>query len=195
MGGFGSGWHREARPRCERHVAFDLRAGNLEPYDRFSRTWQHQGEYRGANLVVDRAGVTIEYCCCDPVGRFGKAVATERAPFHHVSQPFGGSRRLLGCPGCGRQCRILYFGSDRLRCRLCLDLRYASQNMRRGERALAQAAKIVRRIDPQTTEIDELAPKPRRMRWVTYRRLGERHAEQIAKWEAEFASVLNRVLK
>ena len=104
------------------------------------------------------------------------------APFHRISQPFGGARRLLGCPGCGRQCRILYFGTDRLRCRLCLGMRYRSQNMQRGDRALAQAAKIARRIDPKTLDIDEMPEKPPRMRWRTYHRLAERHADHMDRW-------------
>src|SRR5262245_41066250 len=29
--------------------------------------------------------------------------------------------------GCSRKCRVLYFGSDRLRCRRCLGLRYRCQ--------------------------------------------------------------------
>jgi hypothetical protein len=171
-------------------MALDLGKCNLEPYDRLSKTWRHRGEYRGASLGVDSAGVVIEYFCCDPVGRFGSAVAAERAPFHDVPLHFGGARRFLGCPGCGRRCRILYFGADRLRCRLCLDLRYASQNMQRGDRALAQAAKIARRVDPQTADIDELADKPSRMRWKTYCYFEERHADQMDRWAAELMARL-----
>jgi len=192
MGGHGSGWHRGARARCERRIALDLAKCNLEPYDRLSKTWRHCGEYRGAALVVDGAGIEIEYHRCDPVGRFGAAVASERVPFHDFPLHLGGARRFLGCPGCQRRCRILYFGTDRLRCRLCLDLRYASQKMGRGDRALAQAAKIARRIEPGTAEIDDLAPKPRRMRWATYQQLEKRHSDQMNRWTAEFVGRLAR---
>jgi hypothetical protein len=190
MGGHGSGWHRGARARCERRVALDLANCKLEPRDRLSKSWRDRGEYRGLVLGVDGAGIVIEYFLCDPAGCFTTAIASELAPFHAVPQRFGGVRRLLRCPGCHRRCRILYFGTDQLRCRKCLDLRYASQNMQPRQRALAQAAKLVRRIDPDAMAIDGLAPKPPRMRWRTYERLGERHARQMDRWAAELIAQL-----
>ena len=62
--------------------------------------------------------------------------------------------------------------------------------MQPGDRALAQAAKIARRIDPKTADIDNLATKPSRMRWRTYKRLEERHGEQLDLWGAELAKRL-----
>ncbi len=62
--------------------------------------------------------------------------------------------------------------------------------MQPADRALAQGGKVARRIDPNATEIDELAAKPKRMRWRTYLRLEERHGEQLDIWDAELAKRL-----
>jgi hypothetical protein len=59
--------------------------------------------------------------------------------------------------------------------------------MQPKHRALAQAAKLARRIDPSAAAIEGLAPKPPRMRWRTYERLGERHARQLDRWAAVIA--------
>jgi hypothetical protein len=86
--------------------------------------------------------------------------------------PFGGSRLWIGCPGCARKCRALYIGSDRLRCRLCLGLRYRSQLEQPGQRVLDRAAKIARRLDPvDGNALDGCPPRPKGMRWRTYHRL------------------------
>jgi hypothetical protein len=90
--------------------------------------WRRNEEYVGASLALDARGVAIDYHECDPVGRFGKVVASERANFAPVVLR-SGLRRFLLCPGCNRRCRILYSGRERLRGQLCHDLRYASQNM------------------------------------------------------------------
>jgi len=41
---------------------------------------------------------------------------------------------------------------------------------------------VAQRIDPTAAAIDGLGPKPPRMRWRTYERLGERHARQMGRW-------------
>jgi hypothetical protein len=161
--------------------------------DRLTKSWHWRGERRAAGLLVDRAGITISYRRCDDVGRCGSVIATERAQFHELPARFGGTRRLLGCPGCGRRCRALHFGPDRLRCRLCLGLRYRSQNSQPADRAMDQAAKIAKRLDPvegHLLAIEEFPLKPPRMRWSTYWRLEERHGKQRDRWTIEFMKAL-----
>jgi hypothetical protein len=179
MGGIGSGWHRGARPRCERRtVAIDLAMCKLEPGARMVCGWNREGEQHGISVEVNAAGVaTVEYFSADKAGRYRSSVADEQLTLHDVPQHFGGVRRLVGCPGCRRRCRILYFDVrylyPRLRCHICLGLRYHSQSLQRIDRAHARAAKICRRVDPKAKllSIDEFPPKPPRMRWATYERL------------------------
>jgi hypothetical protein len=100
----------------------------------------------------------------------------------------GGTHRLIGCPGCSRRCRALCFGPDRLRCRLCLGLRYRSQNQQPADRATEQAEKLCQRLDPvkgHLLPIEEFPLKPLRMRWRTYYRLEKRHGRQHARWRME----------
>jgi hypothetical protein len=188
MGRFWARWqHHTAAPRVEERVALDLaelkaRNASVDPIyrsepDRISKSWRWQGEPRGANLIVTHAEISIDYYRCDDVGRFRSVIATESAPFHHLPARFGGTQRLIGCPGCRRRCRALFFGPDRLRCRLCLGLHYRSQNQQPPDRAMEQAEKLCQRLDP-VVSIDEFPLKPSRMRWKTYRRLEKRHGKQ-----------------
>jgi hypothetical protein len=204
MGRYWARWnHHTAAPRVEERVALDLaelkaRNAAVDPIyrdepDRLTKSWRWRGERRAASLVVDRAGITINYHRCDDVGRCGSVIATERAPFHQLPARFGGTRRLLGCPGCGRRCRALHYGADRLRCRVCLGLRYRSQNTQPADRAMDQAAKIAKRLDPvegHLLAIEDFPLKPPRMRWSTYWRLEKRHGKQRDRWTIEFMKVL-----
>jgi hypothetical protein len=180
LGGYGSGWHRGARPRCERRVAIDLSKHALEPYDRLTIGWKRDGKFFGAAVVVDIRGISITYHACDAVGRFRTPLFSERADFVSVKLRFG-SRRFLLCPRCNRPCRILYSGRERLLCRLCFDLRYASQNMDQVDQIWKQVNKLNRRVDPAVglLDLDEFPEKPPRMRWTTYLWLRERRAAQV----------------
>ena len=137
MGRFWARWnHHTAAPRVEDRVALDLaelkaRNAAVDPMfrdepDRISKSWRSRGEPRCANMIITHAGIHIDYYSCDDVGRCMSVIATEHAPFHQLAARFGGTHRLIGCPGCRRRSRALYFGPDRLRCRLCLGLRYRS---------------------------------------------------------------------
>ena len=199
MGRFASRWnHHTAAPRVEDHAAIDLaelkaRNAAVDPIfrdepDRITKSWRWCGERRAAGLVIDRTGITIGYFSCDDVGRCVSVIATERAPFHELPARFGGTHRLIGCPGCRRRCRALFFGPDRLRCRLCLGLHYRSQNQQPPDRAMDQAGKLCQRLDPvagHLLPIEEFPLKPSRMRWKTYRRLEKRHGKQRQRWTME----------
>jgi hypothetical protein len=93
-----------------------------------------EGERRQAQLHMAEDGLRIEYGTSDHVGRWLRSIGTEFAPWHVMPLHLGGVRRWLGCPGCGRRCRALYQGGAVLRCRLCLGLKYRTQNMQPAER-------------------------------------------------------------
>jgi hypothetical protein len=91
-------------------------------------------------------------------------------PFDFTSTMFHGRRAWFKCPGCGQGCRVLY-GTNTLRCRKCCRLRYQSQYQTRAFRLLDRAHKIRRRLGKPGASGDPLPPKPRGMRWQTYRRI------------------------
>jgi hypothetical protein len=67
-------------------------------------------------------------------------------------------------------------------------LKYRSQNAQPADRAMAQAEKIAKRLDPvggHLLAIEEFPLKPPRMRWSTYWRLEERHGRQRHRWTME----------
>ena len=86
------------------------------------------------------------------------------------SQPLGGERLWLACPGCGRRCLVLY-GGRRFRCRRCVGLPYASQHERRDERLLTRAQDIRMRLGGSGSLMDFFPEKPKGMHWQTYERL------------------------
>ena len=97
---------------------------------------------------------------------------------------FGGWRAWFRCPGCRQACRVLY-GTNSLRCRKCRGLKYQSQYESSAFRWLGRARKIRRRLVGREPFDGPLPPKPRYMRWRTYRRL-ERLVSRLEAvgWEA-----------
>ena len=93
------------------------------------------------------------------------------------------------CPGYRQACRVLY-GTNRLRCRKCLRLKYQSQYQSSAFWWLDRARKIRRRLGGREPFDGPLPRKPRYMRWRTYRRL-ERLVSRLEAvgWEAMSAHV------
>jgi len=127
----------------------------------------------------------------DDGGQLGKLFV----PYVFTPTKFGGWRAWFRCPGCGQRCRILY-GINSLRCRKCRGLKYQSQYEMPAYRLLARARKIRRRlakpgetVDPMPSA-DPMPPKPRYMRWRTYRRLEALVSRlEAAGWAAVSAQV------
>jgi hypothetical protein len=163
-------------PRCEERLAIDLAgmgpriaAGGL-----LFVHWRSQGgAWHLAHLYIEDDGLRIEYGLGDRDGRWMRCIGTEFAPWHIMPLHLGGSRRWLGCPGCGRRCRALYYGDAVLRCRLCLGLLYRSQNMKPTDRLSYRMFRLRREHlgDDRPDLLENCPPKPRGMRWRTYKRL------------------------
>ena len=71
-------------------------------------------------ISVRAAGLIVE--CWHRGAYVNQVVFTETTP-----RNFGGRQVWFTCPGCWRRCSILYL-SERLACRLCLQLAYRSQS-------------------------------------------------------------------
>jgi hypothetical protein len=163
-------------PRCEDRLAIDLKGmeariaagGALFVFWRIPAGARHQ-----AQLYIEDNGLRIEYGLGDRDGRWTQSLGTEFAPWHMMPLHLGGFRRWLGCPGCGRRCRSLYYGEAVLRCRRCLGLKYRSQDMQPAQRASYGMYRLRKyRLDDQSPDLlDGCPPKPRGMRWKTYERL------------------------
>jgi hypothetical protein len=95
---------------------------------------------------------------------------------------FRGYRRWFACPGCRRPTRILY-GINRLLCRRCRRLKYASQSEASHWRAQRKARNIRRRLCASGIGLDGPFPaKPSKMRWATYKRLRSIDADLQEQW-------------
>ena len=115
----------------------------------------------------------------------------ERIAFWSTLTSLGGQRQWFRCPGCHRQCRILY-GGPRFRCRLCHGLRYESQFESHAQRANRRARKIRRRLGGSECLINEFPPKRRGMHWATYRRLEALEAAADYQWTAAVVARFGR---
>jgi hypothetical protein len=106
-----------------------------------------------------------------------------------TSPNYGGQRWWFVCRGlgwersCGRRVRKLYLapGQKYFACRRCCDLRYASQCEDYAHRAMSKAQAIRVRLGGSAAMLDEFPPKPKGMRWKTYRLLRAR-AEELWEW-------------
>ena len=103
-------------------------------------------------------------------------------PYFYTPAMFGGYRKWFACPGCRRAARILY-GVHSLRCRRCRGLKYASQSEASHWRAQRKALSIRRRVGATGDALDRpYPPKPRKMRWATYKRLRAVDAALQEQW-------------
>jgi hypothetical protein len=195
MGGFGSGRHGYySAPTCESRHGVDLaslrRQGLLEP-GRFSALTWSRGEMRtGAiGIIAQSDGVRLVYSLPNQDG--GTTHVDELVPFAYTPTRFGGRRQWLTCLKCRRRCRRI-FGGRYFRCRQCHGLVYASTRAPAYQRAIDCADRIRKRVGGNAGAFDSepFPPKPKRMRWRTYRRLEEQYEELQWRWTASIIGPL-----
>lgn len=100
-------------------------------------------------------------------------------------QNYGGLRWWFVCPAivgghaCRRRVRKLYLapGWEHFACRQCCELSYRSQREDEWNRALSKAQAIRVRLGGGAGIDHSFPPKPKRMRWKTYRLLRARSEE------------------
>jgi hypothetical protein len=148
------------------------RHGLLKPGCMGSLSWSRAGRETGSiQFAVGQDAVTLIYRVHDH-GAGTRTNITEPVRLLRTAQPFGGERLWFACPRCGRRCAVLY-GGQRFFCRRCVGVPYASQSMAAHYRLLHRAQAIRERLGgPMYASLDApFPPKPKRMRWRTYRRL------------------------
>lgn len=111
-----------------------------------------------------------------------------------------GKRRWFQCPKCWRKCSVLY-GGARFYCRKCWGLTYHSQYEEDWERLSGKAERLRHRLGGKglisAGDTFNAPPKPKWMRWPTYRAIceeGERLCFQYAKgFERRCSVMLDRL--
>ena len=85
---------------------------------------------------------------------------------------FGGVRYWFRCPGCDRNCCVLYQVNGLVRCRTCGNLRYRTELLSPHARRLRKALKIRRELGQTSGGLNVPFPeKPKGMHWKRYARL------------------------
>jgi hypothetical protein len=149
--------------------------------------WGRRGQ------ITWRSGASVNYRRVDgglrltySHGRTDRVDVDELVPIVFSATKFGGRRAWFECPGCHRRCGDLY-GGQYFRCRLCVGARYESQRCAPMTRLLDRRWALRRRLEDRGGAKaglfgldDGLPPKPKRMRWTTYRRL-ERQDEALER--------------
>lgn len=154
-----------ARTRCEAHERIDLAwlsvGGTFDP--RKPREWTYSSGLKIA-AYPDTWSVVLEV---DGV--------SQRIPLAYTATRFGSRRPWFTCPHCLTARRVLYRAASGFACRCCLDLRYASQI----EDEMSRWTRRRRRLrDSLGAELSgPMPPKPKGMRWATYRAAQERDRE------------------
>jgi hypothetical protein len=125
------------------------------PYATFRWPWLER-------LSVNRWSVQLQFRS----GR-SQSIAVQWSWCH-----FGGVRPWLLCPHCQRRVGKLHHnGGSFCACRLCLNLRYASQRRGAKSRRYLQALKLRLRLGGIASIAEPFPERPRGMHWLTYRRL------------------------
>jgi hypothetical protein len=136
--------------------------------------------------------------CREPAAPCGGARPDTRGPDIHVSPLRGGLCWWFICPrwvagrACRRRVRKLYPspGGGYFACRRCCRLSYTSQRQDGTNRALSKAQAIRKRLGGSAAMLQPSPPKPKGMRWKTYRRL---RAKSEELWSTGLRAVLGRL--
>ena len=184
MGGYGSG----RRPTRNHGTVSDMRRldvrkmkreGCLEPGASGRWCWSREGEVVASvcyHALPDALRLVYS------VSEQGKGpesldyrVGLEWTPCY-----YGGARAWFLCPTCGRRVAILY-GGKVFACRHCQRLAHDCQRERPDDRAARQADKLRDRLGWIPGALNGGGPKPKWMRWRTFRRLKALHDEHVGR--------------
>ncbi len=111
-------------------------------------------------MMTPYDGVMIEH---------GKGRKT-RVDLVYTDQHLGGCRRWFACPACGRRCLLLYQRVERLACRKCQDLSYASQRESWEDRLRRRARTIRLRLGGSANLLEPFPARRKGMHRETYER-------------------------
>ena len=178
MGGRGSGRPSgySGKPETSDSMPLDIRKftrkGLLVPGNSFS--WQWLVNDRKVAGIDVRVEFNTEVVLSWRMKRTGEVVdqrvQTQTSPCH-----LGGQRHWFTCPRCCKRVAVLYSPGRYFACRSCGGLGYVSQKEGAGDRALAEADKLRKRLGWPAGIANPKGGKPKGMHWETYLRLKGQH--------------------
>lgn len=188
MGGSNSG-----RPRRRAYLGMLVRMGvqplaQLKAGDHGTMQWAN-----GSSIAVHGRpfGVELRFTCDG--NSCSQFVVVDRIPCH-----FGGTRPLLRCSHCSRNCRNLYLFGSRFVCRTCTGAPYWTQTASPSARMLAGIRRLQKRLAPDEDVdycgVDWVPDRPKGMREATYCRLVDRSIAAVEKRDAYLNPALLRLL-
>lgn len=182
MGGYGSG----RRPTRNAGTVTDMRRldvrkmkreGSLDDGRSGWWQWRMDGEVVASiGYQVLPGALRLTYNVRDRNGR--QESMDYRVVLEWTPCTYGGARVWFRCPSCDRRVAILY-GGRVFACRQCQRLAYDCQREKLDDRATRQADKLRARLGWMPGVLNGGGPKPKWMRWRTFRQLKARHDEQV----------------
>jgi hypothetical protein len=179
-----------------RRVDLDwLRRNGARPGYAGRVTWSRDGaETASIGYLVEAGGLRLSY----QTTRNGVAEdVDELVPLVSTPAPLGGRRLYFACPSCQRRCLIL-IGGARFRCRQCYGAKYQSEYQHRALTVCDRRWRLRRLLEERGGQRwpfgldDGFPPKPRTMRWKTYRRLEALDEQLAGRWRLGVGDWLER---
>jgi hypothetical protein len=176
-----------AKDTVEDHLRIDIRKldreGLLAEGRRISYSWVNGDSI---NVEAQQRRIVLRYQLLEPGGK--KVQIKDPISLALTPCNYGRERPWFLCPGCGRRVAILYLGGKYFRCRRCHGLVYQTQQMGESDRDLQRIRKTRLRLGGSWSILDRFPPKPRGMRWSTYRRLELADNEAVLRRLARYGS-------
>jgi len=184
MGGYGSG----RRPTRNNGTVSDMRRldvrkmkreGCLEPGASGRWGWSRDGETVASVCYQALPGALRLVYNVTEQGK-GPESLDYRVGLEWTPCYYGGARAWFLCPTCGRRVAILN-GGKVFACRHCQRLAHDCQRERPDDLAARQADKLRDRLGWIPGALNGGGPKPKWMRWRTFRRLKALHDEHVGR--------------
>ncbi len=197
MGGWGSGrWPRTRDGLFEQVRRIDVRQLQREGVLRTGWTgaysWTTDGKPSASvslAFVDDVLLLGYEY---RPRGAGEPITVERRVHIEWTPCNYGGRRSWFRCPACGHRMAHVFVADERIACRRCLNLRYASQTEGRVDRASRKARRIRARLgggeDDRASAVEAAADALAHLRAAAARRGGG--AAAVPGWHAGVAESL-----
>lgn len=202
MGGRGSG--RSGRPSYESTASIALRTAIFARVGlRFGLkgtadlTFRCDGDLLPVKIRIDTMDRHFPFLELEHARRTATAEQERyRVRLETTQQHFGGVRWWFRCPRTGRRavCLRLPLGGHQFLSRHAYRLGYASQREDRKGRAQLQAEKIYAALGGDCHWMDGAPPKPKWMRWATYRRKAMKLDALNGRFDSAWARGIDRFL-
>ena len=196
MGGWGSGrWPRTRDGLFEQVRRIDVRQLQREGVLRTGWTgaysWTTDGKPSASVSLVFVDDVLLLGYEYRPRGAGEPITVERRVHIEWTPCNYGGRRSWFRCPACGHRMAHVFVADERIACRRCLNLRYASQTEGRVDLASRKARRTRARLGGGKMTVP-LPWKPPRMHWRTYERLRREEGAAQPRSLAGMLALLNR---